>query len=62
MHATIDRGRRTWRLFVLGISVVLLVALWIYSLSLDQWGDTRAVIFACRWLVHDLLQGKASAG
>ena len=45
MHDMTDRGHRTRLLLVLAISMALLVALWIFAMSLDHWGDTRTVIF-----------------
>ena len=39
------QSRRTTLLIVLGVSMVVLAGTYAYAMSLDHWGDTRALIF-----------------
>jgi hypothetical protein len=45
MVAAFSHARRPQLLLVLGACVVLLVAMWIYAASVDNWGDARTVLF-----------------
>lgn len=45
METSIDHRRRTTLLIVLAVSAIVLAGTYAYAMSLEHWGDTRAIIF-----------------
>ncbi|MFL5760246.1 MAG: hypothetical protein ACJ789_10935 [Thermomicrobiales bacterium] len=49
------RGRRVRLLVVLGASVAIVLAMWAYAVSLDDWGGARTVVFTVGGLVFPVI-------
>jgi hypothetical protein len=45
METRVDHRRRATLLIVLAVSVIVLAGTYAYAMSLEHWGDTRALIF-----------------
>jgi hypothetical protein len=45
METRLDHRRRTTLLIVLAVSVIVLATTYAYAMSLEDWGDTRTVLF-----------------
>jgi len=51
MDVDTDRGRRVRLLVVLGACVAIVLAMWAYAVSLNDWGDAWTVVFTVGGLV-----------
>jgi len=51
MDVEVYRGRRVRLLVVLGACVAIVLAMWAYAASLEDWGDARTVVFTIGSLV-----------
>ncbi len=49
------RGRRVRLLIVLGTCVAITLAMWVYAMSLDHWGDARTIVFTVGGLVFPVV-------
>ena len=46
-----DQSRWKWLVVVIGVSVATIVGIGAYAFSLEEWGDTRVMIFGLGWFV-----------
>jgi len=55
MDVDTHRGRRVRLLVVFGASVAIVLALWAYAVSLDDWGGARTVVFTVGGLLFPVI-------
>ena len=55
MDVDTHRSRRVRLLVVFGASVAIVLALWAYAVSLDDWGDARTVVFTVGGLLFPVI-------
>jgi hypothetical protein len=48
---TKSTSRWKWLFVVIGVSVATIVGIGAYAFSLEEWGDTRVMIFGLGWFV-----------